>query len=217
MADNRTRLVLLRHGQTDWNVSGRFQGQKDIPLNEAGLQQARRVAPLIAGMRPTAIYCSPLTRARQTAAPVAGMLDLPIHFDARLQEINVGSWVGLTNEDMGRLDPTYPLAIRAGQDYRRSPEGETSDEVGRRVVTALVDIAARHPGQTTLITSHGLAIRMGTGYLLGFDFDHASRLGSMTNCGWTVVEERADGWRLACYNRSALQVIVPESVEGEGA
>ncbi len=215
--DSRTRLVLLRHGQTDWNTSGRFQGQEDIPLNETGLQQARRVAPLIASLHPTALYCSPLGRARQTISPVADILDLPVTYDDRLREISVGSWAGLTLDDMSRIDPAFQLALKAGQDYRRSPTGETSSEVGVRVAEGLADIAAQHEGQTTLIASHGLAIRMGTGVLLGFDFDHAWRLGAMTNCGWTILEERSDGWHLACYNRSALQIVMPEQVEGEGA
>lgn len=213
----RTRLVLLRHGQTDWNVAGRYQGQTDIPLNAVGVEQARLAAPLVAALRPVAIVSSPLSRARDTAAPIADQLGLDVDLDDRLREIHVGSWSGLTTAQMHDVDPGFERAFRAGRDYRRSPEGETADEVGVRMRAALADIAARHEGHTVLVVTHGLALRMGTGYLLGHDFQQTWRLGPMDNCGWTILGRRDDGWHLEAYNRSALQALPPGEVRGEGA
>ena len=201
MPESRTRLVLLRHGQTQWNVTGQFQGQADIPLNEIGRRQAVHVAPAMAGLRPTAIYSSDLQRATATVADVADLTGLDVVHDRRLREINVGSWEGLTRELMGEADPEFLPALRAGRDHRRSPTGETAHEVGSRMRDALAEIAERHHGQTTLVATHGLALRMGTGYLLGYDYADSWRLGPMDNCGWTILGHRTDGWHLECYNR----------------
>lgn len=217
MTEQRTRLVLLRHGQTDWNLEGRYQGQADIALNALGVEQARIVAPLIAALGPTAIYSSPLQRALVTASPISHILGLPIVTDDRLREINVGTWSGLSTAQMHEVDPEFERAFARGDDYRRSPTGETADEVGRRMREGLIDIAERHPGETVLVATHGLASRMGAGYLLGFDFRHTWRLGPMDNCGWTVLGLRPDGWHLECYNRSVLQIALPEEVGGEAA
>lgn len=213
----RTRLVLLRHGQTDWNVAGRYQGQTDIPLNAVGIEQARMAAPLVAALRPTAIFSSPLSRALDTVTPIADRLGLPVDTDDRLREIHVGSWSGLTTAQMHDVDPGFERAFRAGRDYRRSPEGETADEVGVRMREVLTDIAAAHEGHAVLVATHGLALRMGTGYLLGWDFDQTWRLGPMDNCGWTILGRRDDGWHLESYNRCALQALLPGEVQGEGA
>lgn len=213
----RTRLVLLRHGQTDWNVAGRYQGQTDIALNAVGVEQARMAAPLVAALRPAAIFSSPLSRALDTVTPIAQQLGLAIDTDERLREIHVGTWSGLTTAQMHDVDPAFEVAFRAGRDYRRSPSGETADEVGVRMREVLTEIAAAHEGQTVLVATHGLALRMGTGYLLGWDFDQTWRLGPMDNCGWTIMGRRGDGWHLESYNRSALQALMPDEVRGEGA
>lgn len=201
MPESRTRLVLLRHGQTPWNVTGQFQGQADIPLNDIGRRQAARVAPVMAALRPATIYSSDLQRAAATAAPVAELTGLGVVPDRRLREIHVGSWEGLTRDLMGEADPEFLPALRAGRDHRRSPTGETAHEVGSRMRDALTEIAERHQGETTLVATHGLALRMGTGYLLGYDYAGSWRLGPMDNCGWTILGHRTDGWHLECYNR----------------
>ncbi len=208
MNDPHTRLVLLRHGQTDWNVSGRFQGQTDIPLNEVGRRQAALAAPMIAALEPHHLYSSDLGRAVETATAVAEATGLSILRDQRFREIHVGSWQGLTRDDMAALDPTFLPALRAGLDHRRSPTGETAHEVGARVSAALRDLAERHPGQTTVIATHGLALRMGAGYLLGYGYNEAWRLGPMSNCGWTILAHRTDGWHLECYNRVAPEPVI---------
>ncbi|WP_420174966.1 histidine phosphatase family protein [Luteococcus sp. OSA5] len=199
-----TRLVLLRHGQTDWNVEGRFQGQLDVGLNDVGRSQARLAAPHVAALQPDALVSSNLSRASETASFVAAETGLVANLDERVQEINVGSWGGLTGFEMAERDPGFADALRSGRDFRRSPEGETADEVGVRMRMALTDIAGLHEGLTTVVVSHGLAIRMACGYLLGWDFAHSWQLGPMGNCAWSILVRTHDRpWRLEAYNRIA--------------
>ncbi len=211
---SHTRLILLRHGQTDWNSSGRFQGQHDIGLNDLGRTQAREAAPTVASLGIDVIYSSPLSRALDTAREVASLLDLGVWTDERLGEINVGSWVGLTTEQIAEVDPACARALVEGHDFRRSSTGETAAEVGVRMRDCLNDLASRHAGQTVLCASHGLATRMATGYLLGWDFATTWTLGAMWNCGWTIIGEGPWGWRLEAYNRVA-QAPVDVVVRGE--
>lgn len=200
-------LVLWRHGLTDWNAQGRFQGQADIPLNQTGVEQAVAVAPAIAALAPASIHCSPLRRARRTAQELSAVTGLDLSTDPRLMEIDVGSWAGLTLAEAGDLDPDFPVALRADQDHRRSPEGETAVEVGLRMGECLREIAAAHRGEVTAVVSHGLAIRMGTASLLGWPYSSAARLAGMVNCGWTVLTGSGDRWRLQVYNASLVKAI----------
>jgi probable phosphoglycerate mutase len=195
-----TRLVLWRHGVTDWNATGRFQGQADIPLNRTGLEQARRAAPALAALRPDALYSSPLRRAHATAEALAALTGLPIELDERLCEINVGSWAGLTTEQASKLDPGFAAAQAENRDFRRSPTGETAMEAAARVGGALEQIADRHPGQTVVVVGHGVSTRMSAAHLLGWGYETAIQLRAMDNTGWTILQRHGTGWRLAAYN-----------------
>ena len=198
-----TRLVVWRHGVTDWNQAGRFQGQTDIELNELGHEQAHRAAPALALLKPAALYSSPLRRAHDTAAELAALTGLGIVTDDRLSEIDVGSWAGWTTPQSVQADPAYGADLAAGRDHRRSPTGETACEAGIRIGAALADIASRHEGQTVVITSHGITGRMGVAYLLGWDYSTAITLRGMDNAGWSILESNAYGWRLRAYNITA--------------
>lgn len=195
----RTRLVLVRHGQTDWNAGGRFQGQADVPLNAHGIAQALTLADPIAEMAPDRIVSSDLSRALTTADTLAAACGLNVEVDARLREIHVGSWQGRTPEDVSVECPWFPDALRAGRDFRRSDTGETASEAGERVHQALLAAAERHPGETLVVVGHGLALRIGLTFLLGLDFAHSFLLTGLWNCSWSVVEHRGY-WRLTSYN-----------------
>lgn len=203
-----TTVLLWRHGRTEWNAAGRFQGQHDIPLDDVGLDQAELAAEALVARRPQVLYSSPLTRARQTAAALAARTGLEPRLHDDLAEINVGTWVGLTPADLAG-DPEYAKAAR-GVDFRRSATGETATEVGARMARAVKQIASSNPGKRVVIASHGLAIRMGTGALLGWDFETSWWLGALRNCHWvelTVSEPSQPGgrhrWRLQAYNATA--------------
>jgi broad specificity phosphatase PhoE len=153
-----TRLLLIRHGETDWNVEGRWQGHADVPLNACGHAQAQEVAASLSGTRIDAIYASDLKRAAETAAPLAHSQGLKIRIDPRLREIDQGKWQGLLIEE---------IQTRYGEEFRRRrenplevapPGGETALQVRERVLTAVKDIHAAHPDQTVAIVSHGFAL-----------------------------------------------------------
>jgi len=197
-----TRLILWRHGVTDWNEQGIFQGRADIPLNERGLAQAAAVAPLLAAMRPDVLYVSPLSRARQTAQAFVDLTGAAMHIDDRLTEIDVGSWVGISLAKVAALDPAAGADMAAGRDYRRSPTGETMTEVGRRVGECLRELADNHDGETVLVVSHGGAIRTGIANLLELPYAVSIKFGGMVNCAWSGVARRSGIWRLEAYNHT---------------
>jgi broad specificity phosphatase PhoE len=197
------RLVLWRHGQTDWNVTARFQGQADIPLNATGLVQARAAASVLAGLRPSVLWSSDLQRTRQTAAALTALTGLSAELDPRLREIHVGSWEGLHGSEIGESDPEAYAALRRGDDVRRSPTGETVSEVGERVAQALTEISdAAADDATVVVTTHGLAGRAGLCRLLGLPFAHWRTFGSLENCAWAVLHRHHAGgyWRVAEYD-----------------
>ncbi|MCT1459197.1 histidine phosphatase family protein [Aestuariimicrobium sp. p3-SID1156] len=202
-----TTLLLLRHGQTDWNASGRFQGQKDVPLNSTGHQQAAVAARALAAMNPDALWCSPLTRTRETMAPLAQRTGLPVSYDDRLKEIHVGSWEGLTMETVDQVDPGFRRALAEARDYRRSPQGETATETGLRWASAISDISTAHEGQLVVVVSHGLALRQGVCAFLGWSWEVSQQLGSFDNCSWATLEDRHGRWRLATYNENVSSMM----------
>jgi len=208
-----TRLVLWRHGVTDWNEQGIFQGRADIPLNERGQAQVVAVAPELVSMRPAAIYTSPLIRARQTAQACVDITGAQVVLDDRLTEINVGTWVGESLASVTVLDPAAGADMAAGRDYRRSPTGETMTEVGVRVAQCLRDIADAHDGETVLVVSHGGAIRMGIATVLGWPYEASIQLAGMANAAWSIVSRWRANWRLETYNH--VPVAAPPGVNTE--
>ena len=153
-----TELWLVRHGQTDWNAAGRFQGQSDVPLNSVGLAQAEALAGRLANTSFDAIYSSDLSRAYRTAQCLARPLGLAIRIEPRLREICQGQWEGMVySEVVERFgEPGDPLQSDVSTD--RAPGGETILEVALRVTDAINEIASAHPAQRVLVVSHGLAL-----------------------------------------------------------
>ncbi|HSN44164.1 MAG TPA: histidine phosphatase family protein, partial [Propionibacteriaceae bacterium] len=123
-------IVLLRHGVTDWNDGGRFQGHADVPLNDTGRRQATVAGELLRGAGITTAVSSDLSRASETAQLVTAGWGIDVRPDARLREVNVGSWAGMSIDDVGKSVPDFWPAIREGRDFRRSPSGESATESG---------------------------------------------------------------------------------------
>ncbi len=153
-----TELWLVRHGQTDWNREGRFQGSVDIALNENGLGQAREIAERLKEVKFQAIYSSPLQRARQTAQMIAEKNGKKVHFDSRLSEISMGEWEGMLYQDICREYPEEINERRVNPLYARAPGGETAVQVAERMKQAVDEIVLKHPHGPVLIVSHGLAL-----------------------------------------------------------
>lgn len=195
-----TTIVLWRHGVTDWNAAGRFQGANcDNPMNAEGQAQALAAAPVVAAWQPTTIVSSPLLRARQTADYVAALTGVPVMTDDRLKEIDVGTWSGWTIAE-ALADPTIAAAHAADQDYRRGVTGETVTEVGVRAGAALRDWATEDA--TVLVVAHGRALQMGAANLLGWDYAQSRALSVMDNCAISVLISAADRWRIRVWNSS---------------
>lgn len=143
-----TTFVLVRHGETDWNREGRWQGHADPPLNETGRRQAREVAEQLADVRLDAIYSSDLRRALETAEIIGARTGMTPQATASLREVDVGSWSGLTR---GEIAERFP-----GMDAH---DGETRDEHAARVRAELRRMLAAHPGERILLVTHGGSLR----------------------------------------------------------
>jgi broad specificity phosphatase PhoE len=151
-----TRILLARHGETEWNRLGRWQGHADPPLNETGRDQAAALAEQLQGDGIAAVYSSDLRRASETARIVADRLGLAVTEDRALREIDVGSWSGLTRE---QVRERYPEGFARWLEGEIGHDGETREELSQRVVGAVERIASTHQGEHVLVVTHGGAIR----------------------------------------------------------
>lgn len=191
--DSDVTLVLWRHGQTDYNVERRFQGQSDVPLNEVGLRQAAEAAPYLAAMRPSAIFSSDLSRASMTADALARLTGLPVQLEKDLRERSGGSWEGLTEAEIRERFPVERATWSP-------PDGELAQAVADRASAALERIAASTPGgSTTVVVSHGAALGMAVARLLEISWE-LRILGPFENCHWSVLARRRSRWRLMQHN-----------------
>ena len=177
-----TTILLARHGETEWNRDDRFQGQADQPLNAAGREQARVLAEALAEEQLVAVYTSPLRRAAETAKMIAARHGLPVEPLEGLREVDVGSWEGLTRTELERRHPEQ--FRRWLVEHERGWEnGETYEEMGRRVVAALLGLAERHEGARILAVTHGGPIRSAIAFAEGISYAEARRRGpAIGNC-----------------------------------
>lgn len=168
-----THLVLVRHGETDWNRDNRFQGHADPPLNETGREQAHALATTLGSERFAAVYTSPLRRAAETATIVATPHALEPVTEPALMEVDVGSWSGLTRTE---IEARHPDGFARWLEYGHGwDDGETYEELGARVVAGLSDIAARHPNAPVLAVTHGGPIRSALAAADRVPFEEARR------------------------------------------
>ena len=151
-----TTILLARHGETDWNRDGRFQGHADPPLNELGRRQASELAERLAGDGVTALYSSDLRRALETAAALAARLGLDVMPHAGLREVDVGSWSGLTRDEIAER---FPGSFRAWLEGGEPPEWEPRAAFVARVGGAVLEIAAANPRSRLVVVGHGGTIR----------------------------------------------------------
>ena len=153
-----TRLYLVRHGETDWNRDRRLQGTIDVPLNSTGVAQARRLTAYFSRIRVASIVSSPLARASTTAAIVAEACACPLATDARLREIDHGSWSGRTLRDIARGVPSLVRDERLLPEAFAISRGEPLSAVYRRASEALADLLDAHGGQSVVVVGHGVTL-----------------------------------------------------------
>lgn len=188
-----TRLILVRHGQTDAAVEGRTQGRIDNPLNKTGLRQAEAVAARLIEYAPRWICSSPASRARVTAEPLARALDVPVALDSRLIEMDFGALDDLTSAQMREREPTF-MARWSSEDPSdlRIPGGETLREVQARVVASAAAVVAARTAQTVVLYSHNFTLRMLICHALGLPIE-AFRSFRIDLASYSVLELREDG------------------------
>jgi broad specificity phosphatase PhoE len=189
-----TQILIVRHGETDWNRDRRFQGHADPPLNDAGREQARALADELARERIDFVYTSDLVRARETAEIVATRLGADVVALSELREIDVGEWEGLT---WPQIEERFPEgALTWHQHGCGWKSGETYDQLGDRVIAALRRIAADHPAQTVLVIGHGGTVRATRAFIEGLSVaDSRRRSPAIGNCEVFRVVAEDGGFR----------------------
>jgi alpha-ribazole phosphatase len=163
------RLILARHGQTDWNAQRRYQGETDVPLNETGRQQAAALARCLANTSIDAIYASDLQRAAKTAQAIAQLHGQSVLPEPRLREMSFGAWRGLTFDEIQERDAERLAAWLADPMHIAPPEGETLAQVTTRVQSALDDVLHAHPEGTVLWVAHGGVLRVLISLAMGLE------------------------------------------------
>lgn len=198
------RLVLLRHGQTDYNVAGRMQGHLESVLTALGREQAARVAPVIAAMEPARVVSSDLQRAVESADAVAAAAGLPVKVDVRLRETHLGQWQGLS---VAEVEQSWPGAIAQWRSDPAwaPPGGESRVDVVRRAMPVVDELDAELDGPssaTAVAVAHGGMIAGLVSGLLALPLTAWPAIGGIGNCRWAMLARRADHprWRLTGYN-----------------
>jgi broad specificity phosphatase PhoE len=201
-----SRLLLWRHGRTEWNAEGRFQGQLDPPLDRLGRSQAVRAAAQLvtAGIsaEDTVVVSSDLSRAATTAAALTDLLGVPLLVDPRLREHGMGSWEGLTRDEVAARYPEQYADWRAGRAVR-DRGGEEPAHVAERALSALADLP---PAQTAVVVTHGGTAGRLMERLLGLGPERRGVLGPLANCAWSELTTESGHWRLLRHNTSVLPV-----------
>jgi broad specificity phosphatase PhoE len=181
-----THLILIRHGETDWNVIGRYQGQDDPPLNAKGLAQARELADALRDVPLDVLVSSPLRRAYRTAEILAEALELPLFAEPRLMEVHQGDWQGRLRAEIAGL---YPELLRLWETEPwqvTPPGGEHLSQVQARVYAALDDILVRYEGQRVGLVAHRIPIALIKVRYQGLDRD-AVRTLQLPNTYWEEI------------------------------
>ena len=154
-----TRFIMVRHGQTEWNVGDRFRGRADITLNDTGTDQARRVAVALAGDPIDAVYASPLLRTMHTAEAIAGSRGIIVP-DPALMDIDYGDWQGWTKDEAAKRAPElYELWLKSPEQVR-FPHGERLVDVRDRAMRSIEAWERQHDGQSVLLVTHDVVAKV---------------------------------------------------------
>ena len=188
-----TKIFLVRHGATDWNVNRRAQGQADVPMTTLGYQQAEEAAELLEREHIDAVYASDLQRASETAKAIARRKGLEVNLDERLREIDQGEWTGLTPTE---IRERWPDEWGMARHYSPRPGGETPEQVRARSLAALTDIVHAHPEGRVVVSSHGGTIRWIAAETLGYDDVRSAAISGVSNGGVVSIVGELDGDKL---------------------
>ena len=217
MSARLRRLVMLRHGQTEFNAGSRMQGQLDTDLSDLGRAQAVAAAEVLAKRQPLLIVASDLRRAHETALTLSQHSGQPVRVDTRLRETHLGDWQGKTHSEVDVMSPGARLAWR--DDARWAPHGgESRIDVAARSTPVVADIlagepewGADEPERPVVLVAHGGLIAALTAALLDLPVDSWPVLGGMGNASWAQLSGHGPvdarlpefRWRLDVWNASA--------------
>ncbi len=209
--EDRTRIVVIRHGETEWNRVERFRGRIDVQLNEKGRRQALAVARRLSSWPIAAIYSSPLERALQTAQPLAELCQISVSPLEGIVDIDYGAWAGLSPEEAASQ---YPALYRTWADNPhlvRFPDGESLEQVRDRVLAALNEVNVTHPEQTVALVSHVVVNRVLVLGAMGLGNASFWRIGQ-DNAALTILEALDGQYRLQLLNDTChLESMDPEA------
>lgn len=210
-----TRLYLIRHGETEWNLTGRWQGHTDVPLNDVGLAQARLLAERmrVEAADATAIYSSDLARAWQTAELIGAALDLRPRPEAAFREIDIGWWGGLTRAEIEERDAATLAQLDEQEDLPRGG-AETLRDLYNRASAALEQVVAAHANETVVIVTHGGTIRA----LLAHAYGNGKTTWpwpyvSVGNTALSLIEKTPAGWHVHFANDMAHLAGAPQAID----
>lgn len=198
-----TRILIVRHGQTNYNLLGRYQGQLDTPLNDMGIKQANDFKERIlkSNIHIDEIWSSDLQRTRATVSPIAEALCLPMHLHAGLREVHVGKF---TDKSQSFVKETYPKELENVARYGIYPDGETNMDVRKRAYKTVCEIAKKNDGKTILVASHGGTIHRLIAEIFSILGMSCPQI-EIPNCAIFTFE----------YDNDTLALISMETAEGE--
>ena len=214
--DSPIRVVLWRHGQTDWNIENRFQGHSDIPLNKVGHYQASEAAKVLAALRPDRIISSDLIRAQSTAAALSALTDIKVEINPNLRETDGGLWEGkLASENKASHGELFANWYEGG-DEPAGVTGERRSDVAKRAVAVIEKETTNFSGTIVFVT-HGGTVRSVLGSILKLPIAQWGVIGGLSNACWSILEltkhHTGSRWYLAEHNAGSL----PEPVFGDDA
>ena len=194
------KFFLVRHGETEWNKLGRFQGHEDIKLNQRGLAQAKETAAAAAEWGHAVIYTSPLIRTKQVAQEMAKATPVPVLERPGLKELGLGDLEGVTGEEMRQGWPEVFSAWRSNPEMVSMPNGESLVQLRERTWQSILEIEQQHSDQETVVViSHNFAIRSIVGELLGVPLENFHRM-SLNLASVCTFDSDERGRRLTSYN-----------------
>ncbi len=197
-----TELILVRHGETEWNVAEVFRGQVDIDLSETGRKQAGLLAAYLSISSIEAIYSSPLKRALQTAEIIAAPHKLQVSVEPDLIDLNFGKWQGLSHEEVKEKYVDLYATWLTHPEQVRMPGGETLDDVSKRVIRFRNKVIANHRG-TIVIVGHRVVNKVMLCALLGLDNSHFWKI-RQDNCGISILTYQNEQFILTRHNDTSF-------------
>jgi probable phosphoglycerate mutase len=209
------RIILLRHGETTWNIEGRYQGQEDTPLSPKGLEQGRKAALALKDIPIDRAISSPLSRSFETCRMAADYHHLTVMKDSRLIEISHGLWEGIHADE---IKARYPKEFRLWHTHPEQvqmPEGENLEDVRKRAREAFDEYARKYDGETVLVAAHDAVNKAIICDLLGLSMGHFWQI-KQDNACINVLECDQGTWRLVTLNSTAHLGYLVSGIEQKG-